>query len=453
MADSIYTLLIVESPVLAERIQKLSPSSVYVISTDGFCWNPVYDSKKNRLKAIADPEKIELRKEIKEQAQWANNIVVAADSDPSGDFITWSLAKFLNMSGIKRGKIQHLSKKGILNMLSDVSELNSDSLEARLKNRFLIRQLWADSLVTAGFQAAGIIAALGATESYHHFFDENNNLYRSTAPLKSSPDEWISVQLSKNKKQHKILKPLSTFDIISKTVELGIEDSFREAQSLLQKLFQTTLPFSEESLISYPRSSANAFYSETWENFRKQYMHIGSQTDLKPRFLQEVADPETPHESIYPLSLQLTPDYAAGELPRKITSLYKLIYDHTIQSIKIPEPLQVSWINELNPDIFFYPLNNYQNDPKSLRPVLTAQEFGAILNKLGVIRPSKFGEFMDQALHKKWITLQKGSVRPDKLIMKKLHHADSYKSKLKNLSEIADYPSLNPETVRDIISS
>lgn len=84
---SVYTLLIVESPVIARHIQQISPSSVYVLATGGFCWHPSYQAKKNTLKAVADPEKRSFRKELSEQAQWANRIIIATDSDPSGDFI------------------------------------------------------------------------------------------------------------------------------------------------------------------------------------------------------------------------------------------------------------------------------------------------------------------------------------------------------------------------------
>lgn len=453
MAESIYTLLIIESPVLAGIIQKLCPGSVYVISTDGYCWRPRYEPEKNQIKAIADPNKIELRKEIKEQAQWANNIVIAADSDPSGDFIAWSLARFLNMSGIKRGKLQHVSKNGILEMLSNVSELDVDSLEFRLKNRFLIQHEWNKSPQVPDFKFAGIVASFGASNTYQSFLDDRGNLFKSSVPFKCTVDEWLQVQRNNNKKHYNIHKPLSTYNVINEAVRTEIENNHRDAQWLLQQLFQTTLPFSNESLISYPRTEANAFYSETWETLRDQYVLFGSQNELKPRFLQEIADPETPHESIHPLSLQHTPKKISGELPRKISSLYKLIYDHTIKAIRLPVLLEHSWMSELHPEIYFYPVENNQPSPSSLRPVIQVSELGVKLNTLGIARPSNFGELLDEWIQKKWIKLDKSITTPGKSVLKAIHRAGDFYKKFIELEQAAEKPALKPETVRTIITS
>lgn len=452
MADSIYTLLIVESPVLAERIQRLCPSSIYVLSTDGYCWNPVYDAEKNELKAIADPEKVELRKEIKEQASWANNIIIATDSDPSGDFITWSLAKFLNMSGIKRGKIQSLSRNGVLNMIHDVSELQHPSLEERLKNRYLIQHEWAQSNLPP-FQLSGLTAVFGAIKTHNSFRDKNGYLYYSSKPMKSASEEWISVHPSDGKNEYRIYKPLSTFDVIAMIIESELASSYSDAQSLLQELFQARMPFSDHSLISYPRTRANAFYSETWENFRNQYVQFSSQSDLKPRFLQDVADPESPHESIHPLSLTLKPTEVTKELPKRLTRLYKLIYKTTLKSIKLPEPASKTWKNHLNPDIYFYPDEEIDKEPSSLRPNMRPNQLGDALSKLGVLRPSNFGSFLDKCIYKKWITIKNNDVEPGKAVRVNLTESESLLKKLTSLKKLADDSSLKPETVRSIISS
>lgn len=455
MTGSVYTLLIVESPVIAQIIQNLSPAYVYVMATEGYCWKPRFDYDQQKLIAVADPAKKDIRKELKDQAQWANSVIVATDSDPAGDFIAWSIARFMKANTVKRGKIQSLSKSGIISMLSDLQEIETERLETKLKNRYLIKNEWYRNKPLPDYQLSGLISIFGQPLPYTHFTDEYGNKFRSSQPVKAAPDEFIEVKFSKSELHFPVYQPLSTFDLISDTVSSGLAFNYSGAQTLLQQLFERTTAISDKSLISYPRTDARAFYSETWENFQIQYLKLAQKERLKPTFLRDIADPETPHESIHPLDFSIKPDDIKGECTSDIGDLYELIYDSTIKSITIPDCLDHSFMNELRPEIYFYRRNNESNvnSHYSIRPFITVAELGYHLNQMEILRASEFGKQLDSWIDKRWIEVNQDMVTPGKTVLHNLHKSASLKRILTQLQKLSNYNSLKVETIRDIITS
>ena len=455
MDSSAYTLLIVESPVIAQIIQGKSPQSVYVIATEGFCWKPRYDADNNQLNAIADPTKVTLRKEIKQQAEWAATIVVATDSDPSGDFIAWSVARFLSSKRVKRGRIQSLSKSGVISMLSDLSEIETDHLESRLKNRFLIRNEWFRQRKWPDIQLAGLISIFGRQRKYRHFLDENGQLFKSSDELQCSSDEYIQVSSNPKGTHFAQFLPLSTYDLIPQIVNGGLSLNYNDAQQLLQQLFESTLRDTRNSLISYPRTDARGFYTDTWEVMQTQHLQLGLNDRLKPNFLRDVANPDTPHESVHPIDLAVKPDSIAGEFSSQIGKLYELIYEQTLKSITIPEPLPLTFSNPLMPDLFFFPVEkpDYTHNSTSLRPCITVDEIGMEMNKLGVMRPSGFGKSLDEWIDKRWIQINNGVVSSGKSILKQIDNGTTLGRILSELNQKAELNSLHSETIQAILTS
>ncbi|MEX0905137.1 MAG: toprim domain-containing protein [Balneolaceae bacterium] len=457
MKESSYTLLIIESPVLAGIIQNLIPEPVYVIATGGFCWQPVYNSEKNQLSARAVPKKSELRKELKEQAQWAGEVIIATDQDPSGDFIAWSVLRFLKTEKIKRARLQNISRNGIRKMLDNASVQDESRLTARLRNRFLIRHEWSRASLPLTMQLAGLAAVSGSSGTFQTFKDEHGNLFKSTKTFQCTSEEQIEVHSVDCEKTYIQQKPLSAFDVIFELSKNTSTASFDESNKLLQKLFQTLLPSSERSLISYPRTSEQAFYSETWETLKNQYMNIGPLNDLRPDFIQQMAAPDIPHESIYPLDLALTPEQIRGEFPKKISSLYQIIYRNTLDALKMPAAVEKAYQADSlssQPDTRFYASGSASDkEPLSLRPVLTVADFGHALNRLGVQKPSSFGKNLDFWINEKWISIHCGIVKPGKRLAPYLSSGEIYRKKLTVLRQAANFCDLTPETVRSILTS
>lgn len=453
----IYTLLIVESPVIARIIQKLVPSSVYVIATGGYCWKPKFDPITGSIKPIADPALASIRKELKEQSKWAGTVIVATDSDPSGDFIAWSIARFLKTKTVKRGKIRNLSKKSILAMLEEVQEIDTEQLEFRLKNRFLIRHEWYQQKSFPEMELAGLISLFSDSPIYRHFLDENHKLFQSSVPISAPPDEWISLSRVQDEKKYHTQKPLSLYDIIPSLVDEGICSSYTDAQNGLQRLFETILPDSQASLISYPRTEAMSFYSETWDTLNLQYLKTGSRWQVKPTFLRETADPEMPHESIHPLHLEIHPENIQNKVHREIYLIYSFIFNKTIDAIKLPAPLETAWFNELNPETYFYPITSAETsfipDKLSLRPCITLSDTGKMLDNLGVLKPSGFASSIETWINNGWVTISNGVLSPGKKMVPHLANSEIFHNILQELHTQSNTFELTSETIRAIFTS
>lgn len=453
----VYTLLIVESPVIARIIQQLVPSSVYVVATGGYCWKPKFNYRNSSLQAIADPNLSSVRKELKEQAGLAGTVIIATDTDPSGDFIAWSVARFLKTNTVKRGKLQNLSRSGILSMMDEIREMDTEQLEVRLKNRFLIRHEWYHQKEFPELELSGFISLFSGRTSYRHFVDENNELHQSSVPVKANPDQWISLSKIDNETKYFNQNPLSLYDLIPALVQNGTANSYHTAQNDLQNLFEASLPDEQVSLISYPRTGAFSFYSETWDVLQTQYLKLGLQEPFKPNFLRDIADPEIPHESIHPLNLGIGPEAIRKRVPSELSQIYSLIHDHTLQSVQIPAPLHSAWFSELDPEVYFYSL--IRNGEKSaakeifLRPCITLSDAGKMLDRLGVLRPSGFGKAIDKWVNEGWATISGNVINPGKSVQKYLGKSSRIYKTLQELNDHADSFSLNSATIQSLITS
>jgi hypothetical protein len=458
VADSVYTLLIVESPVIAGILQSVSPQSVYVLATGGYCWHPSYKRSARKLSAVADPEKRSFRKELKEQAQWANRIIIATDSDPSGDFIAWSLARFLKPRPVLRGYLKSLSKNGVRRLIDEVNELQTDLLEDRLKNRFHLLDLWSEQKDLPDMQLAAIASLFGSRHSYTHFAENGNEelIFRASEPVGGLYEEIHTFRKESDEKNWRIELPPSTFDVVEHAYTQSFATGLRDAQSLLNTLFETVLPHSGSSLISYPRTTANGFYSESWDTIRQQFLTISKEIRFKPTFLQNSIDPESPHESIHPLRLSATPETVSGEIHSRLGNLYEWIYNQTLKSIQIPGQVSSSYSSELNPGLYLYPISRF-SDPLpeqiTVHPVFTISDFGKALNRLGACKPSDFGSKMDEWVYKQWIRIEHDVVKPGNRLKKHLSRASEYRSILTNIQDHLSTEPFSAETVRRILTS
>lgn len=457
MADSVYTLLIVESPVIAGILQSVSPQSVYVLATGGYCWHPSYERSKRKLNAVADPEKRSFRKELKEQAQWANRIIIATDSDPSGDFIAWSLARYLKPRPVLRGYLKNLTKHSVKQLLNEVQDLNADKLEERLKNRYRLFDFWNDQKRLPDMQLAGIASLFGTKYPYRHFSNEDETIiYHASESISSFPDELHSFSKNTGSKNWRIDHPPSTFDVVEYASGKSFTTGFSDAQSLLQTLFETVLPDTGGSLISYPRTTANGFYSDSWDTIRQQFLKLSKEIRFKPVFLQSSIDAESPHESIHPLFLSATPELVTGQIHSRLGNLYEWIYNQTLRAIQIPDQLDVSYSSELNPGLYLYPEPETLKSPDTqitLHPVFTISDFGKALNLLGVCKPSNFGSKMDEWIYKKWILIEDSIVKPGSALKKHLNRAPEYKTILTQINDHINSGPFSAETVQRILTS
>jgi hypothetical protein len=452
-ADSTYTLLIVESPVIARIIQRNAPSSVYVIPTNGYAWKPIYDAENHHLKAMADPDQIGFRKELKQQASWAGNIILATDPDPSGDFIAWSVHQFLKDPSVKRSYIQHLRKRGIERLISTAEVMKPNLMEQRLKNRSLIRHQWKQSGNRPSMEVAALASIFSDHFPFRNFQDQSGRLWKSNRPIRCNPDEWIPLKDQINESEYHTPEPLSTFDLLELAVEKELYTSLGNAQNTLQQLFTHTLDLNQNSLISYPRTAANSFFSETWSELQKQFYKVQADDEFKPVFIRNIAGSDVAHESIYPLNLELTPGKVSGELLSTLRDLYKLIHEQTLTAISVPKERFNAYQSPFHPDVNFYCQGSDSDTPSTeLMPVRTISETGSILNSLGVQSPSSFGKNMDRRQEKNYLQIEGRLVKPGKYLTPYLNNGLVYAEEISTLNKLSESPDLTSETIQFTLS-
>jgi DNA topoisomerase IA len=452
-AAASYTLLIVESPVIARIIQQVAPSSVYVLSTNGYAWKPVYDAERNQLKEKADPDQLGFRKELKQQASWAGNIIIATDPDPSGDFIAWSICKFLKNPSIKRSHIQHLGRKGIERLISSAEVIQTDLLELRLKNRSLIRHQWNKTGRRPSMEIAALSSTFSSYFPYKHFADQKGRIWNSNRPIQCATDEWIQVQKSVSDSEYHSANPLSTFDLLQLAFEKDIFKSFANAQETLQQLFTHTLDYSEESLISYPRTSANSYFSETWASLQQQFLQLNHTGEFKPMFIRNIAGQEVSHESLYPISLTYTPEKVGGELLSTLRDLYDLIYHQTLRAITIPSEKHTAYQTAFHQDVHFYSTTNKSEISNTeLLPIRTVSEIGLLLSSHRVLSPSSFGEKLDRWISQKYLELDGAILKPGKYLAPYVNDGPNYANQIEQLFNLIDEQNLKAETIATLLS-
>lgn len=448
-----YTLLIVESPTLAERLQSIAPQHILVFATGGFLWKPHYNPDNGTLGKRAIPAKADLRKELRIEAKHAVNIIVATDRDPSGDFIAWTIFKEITGSNILRGILRAISRNSLHTLLDQASLIDFSNLFHRLQNRFRIRSVWNQIYPETSMKKAGLLAVFGGPVLSSLFRSKEGILFRSDRPIgvtfketefklaRTAADGWINSP------------PLSTFDAVELIHTSSGHDSFHKAQNQLQAAFEAKNVDTREGLISYPRTEYQSFFPDTWHNLQQQWLRKQSLNEFRPAALQNSPETGAAHDAIHPVNLNVSPQWVERHLPSTIAGVYNLVHSLTIESIKLPERANASYVSP-NSDSVFTTNSNQKSAYFTIRPVVTISELGLQLCNLGVLRPSGFGTFMDQAIKTGWITFDNyGDVQPGRNIEKNLTSGQHFSKRLKSTRSIADDPDLRIETIRDVLTS
>lgn len=357
---------------------------------------------------------------------------------------------------MQRAYLKNLTRHSIVQLLADTHELTPDLLANKLTNRFCIHRIWGDTYNLPDIHLAGICTLFGTEQLYTHFLDEGGRIFKSSKKVPSSFNEWHTVKKNRTNSNWAIQKPLSTFDVIEHLIYEKMASSFKDAQALLQSLFETVLPDTQQSLISYPRTDANGFYSESWESVKTQFLQVFNHLEFKPNFLQNSIDSNSPHESIRPLNLTMLPENIKGQLYGLIGNLYEWIYQQTVNAIKIPEILPITYTSELTSGGYFYPILNHISSPgksKSLHPCFTISDFGTAMHSLEVCKPSGFGKAMDKWIFKKWIIIEGQVVKPGDALKTHLDRSYEYQDKLRAVKQLLNDELVSVETVRHYLSS
>ncbi|WP_406613570.1 type I DNA topoisomerase [Mycoplasma corogypsi] len=378
-------LVIVESPNKVKAIQTYLGSDFDVVASSGHIfkmqtrgkqalgidfenWEPLYS---------LDASKKPLVKMIKEKVDLADEVYLATDPDREGEAISDHLRiQFkLDQKQYWRIKYNEITKDAILNALANRGQLDSGLIDSQKARRLLDRiigfrlsnLLRSKLRNTPGSPTAGRVQSIALKlvvdreneirsfipEKYfklHAVLAPNNDLayYFNENATNSDRKEWIlDNELDKIKEYFtKAPKKLKVINIKQTDKKLGAITPLKQStlysksgfyakstQIAAQRLFEGYN--GEDGIITYPRTDSTrlsaTFVAEAKKFVANKYGEEYVATDVKG-----ISGDQDAHEAIRPTNLKLTPQLLKEKYPNIDNidlSLYKLIYEITLQSV------------------------------------------------------------------------------------------------------------------------
>lgn len=372
-----YTLLVIESPTIARIINSFRIPSLEVIPTNGYCWKPFYDPINDQLKIKADPDRLEVRRILRNKIPWAHRVIIATDSDNAGEFIAWTLWRhFHAKNNLYRSYLNALSRNGIEEMIDSARPL-SDANPGSNRNKRILYHVIQRQLEPVLGSFAWIKLAL------IRLFNEP-----------------IYFKKTKAIESHAVTDPYNTADVLC--IARPLFSSFSEAQDALNRLFSEIPASLESGLISYPRTDQRGFYRGTLDFFYRNWVMEKPAESFLPPPLWPVIDEKHPHEAIHPLSLEIKPNHVRPYLRKRSYDLYTLIYDRTIKSVQAPFATEQTGLNMPDANA-----NDHELMPR-INNILDG------LCESGVIKPSSYGNITDKLITDGWLQIKdtNGAVVP-----------------------------------------
>lgn len=415
-----YTLLIVESESIASIIRQFNIPYLEVIATNGFCWRPLYNWKKHKLELRANPEQRSVRTLLKEKAPWASRIVIATDSDSAGEFIAYSLFKYLKIPEIQRTYLKSITPSSIQDAIDSASPYEEEPFH-EMQNRFILHhftdRVFAPYLGKMAWVKLAAIDLFSGQKTVTHFRDIKypDLCFNTEKPVLLHFRDRVQVsKTGHSKKNHHLKAPINTADILERAQDQF--SSFEEAQQSLNHLFTFVLREYQQALITYPRTSERTYYETTWLHEYEQCIQTQPAEAFTPSAVWSKTPVKSPHEGIHPIDSRLTPEKVRPLLRKKEYDLYKFIFEHHQKAISRPVEKNEYQYKAINTEIntFFLPESegNYNDTAYLLSPRLTISLFLDHLVDSGSLKPSGFGKAIDSLLEENWIMIENNQLNP-----------------------------------------
>ena len=365
------TLMIVESPAKARKIQKFVPKNIKVLSSYGHIMNlprkemGIDTDNDFKMTFIVMSDKTKVVKDIKKEGK-GKRILLAADSDREGDAIAWHCGRILKTNFKENNRItfNEISQKAILKSIENVHKLDMNSVDSQ-KARQCIDKLMGYELspllwrhiktkktgLSAGRVQSTLLQILKEHEEKINDY-EPEYIYDLTATIKDNDecihesefyfndeevDDDIDIQelfqlFGDNRKMNVIekkksiekrypMKPLitSTLQQVSQN-ELGFPVSM--TMKIAQKLY-------ENGKITYMRTDSTFMSDDFVKNLKtKIHSDYGKEFFQKPA-KKKIKGAQEAHECIRPTNLDTVLSDKYDECDQK---LYELIKKKTVQS-------------------------------------------------------------------------------------------------------------------------
>lgn len=380
-------LVIVESPSKAKSIQKYLGKDYNVVSSKGHIRDlpaaklsvDVKNDFAPKYAIIKGKEK--LVKELKELAENAEAVILAADPDREGEAISWHLATLLDldMNENNRVKFNEINKTSVTKGIEHPEKIDLDLVNAQQARRILDRLVgytlspFISQKIRRGLSAGRVqsVAVRLVVDRENEIRAFNPEEYwtldaKMLAPSSKKAfkaqftgDETGKVKITNKEQSDMYLARLDGAEYVATSVKKGVRRrqpappfttstmqqeasrklnfQARKTMKVAQELYEgvDVKGFGSVGLITYmrtdslriseeSRAAANDYIKNT---FGEEYL------PEKPRYFKTKANAQDGHEAIRPTMMAITPDIAKASLTTDQYKLYNLIWKRFVASL------------------------------------------------------------------------------------------------------------------------
>ena len=390
------TLMIVESPAKARKIQKFVPKNIKVLSSYGHIMNlprkemGIDTDNDFKMTFMIMSDKTKVVKEIKKEGK-GKRILLAADSDREGDAIAWHCGRILkcDFKDFNRITFNEISQKAIMKSLENVHKLDMNSVDSqkarqcidKLMGYELSPLLWRhiktkETGLSAGRVQSTLLQILKEHEDKINDY-EPEYIYDITTQIKDNDKCTHESEFCFNDDDDDELGEdidiQKIFQIFSENRRISVLERKKSVEKRypMKPLITSTLQQVAQGELGFPVSMTMKIAQKLYENGKITYMRTDStfmsedfvkdlkskiQNDYGKEFFQKpskkkVKGAQEAHECIRPTNLEtvLSEKYDQCDI-----KLYELIKKKTVQSHMKPALYDVTKITMNNDNIKRY---------------------------------------------------------------------------------------------------
>ncbi len=380
-------LVIVESPSKAKSIQKYLGKDYTVVSSKGHIRDLPAAKLSVDIKNDFAPKyavikgKEKLVKELKELAETAEAVILAADPDREGEAISWHLATLLDldMNDNNRVKFNEINKSSVVKGIEHPEKIDLDLVNAQQARRILDRLVgytlspFISQKIRRGLSAGRVqsVAVRLVVDRENEIRAFNPEEYwtldaKMLAPSSKKAfkaqftgDETGKVKITNKEQSDMYLARLEGAEYTATSVKKGVRRrqpappfttstmqqeasrklnfQARKTMKVAQELYEgvEVKGFGSVGLITYMRTDSLRISEESRAAANEYIRNTFGEEYLpeKPRYFKTKANAQDGHEAIRPTMMAITPEQAKSSLTTDQYKLYNLIWKRFVASL------------------------------------------------------------------------------------------------------------------------
>ena len=380
-------LVIVESPSKAKSIQKYLGKEYTVVSSKGHIRDlpaaklsvDVKNDFAPKYAIIKGKEK--LVKELKELADNADAVILAADPDREGEAISWHLATLLDLdlNDNNRVKFNEINKSSVIKGIEHPEKIDLDLVNSQQARRILDRLVgytlspFISQKIRRGLSAGRVqsVAVRLVVDRENEIRAFNPEEYwtldaKMLAPSSKKAfkaqftgDETGKVKITNKEQSDMYLARLDGAEYTATSVKKGVRRrqpappfttstmqqeasrklnfQARKTMKVAQELYEgvEVQGFGSVGLITYMRTDSLRISEESRAAANEYIRNTFGEDYLpeKPRYFKTKANAQDGHEAIRPTMMAITPELAKSSLTADQYKLYNLIWKRFVASL------------------------------------------------------------------------------------------------------------------------